>query len=67
VRSNQAVTPQKLAEAIRKTDMLSPIGRIAFDDHGDPKYYAQMIVQIQKGSFVVVYPPERATGKSVGE
>jgi len=67
VRSNQAVTPQKLAEAIRKTDMLSPIGRIAFDDHGDPKYYAQMIVQIQKGSFVVVYPPERAAGKSVGE
>ncbi|MEJ5300089.1 MAG: ABC transporter substrate-binding protein [Thermodesulforhabdaceae bacterium] len=65
VKANQPVNPQNLAEAIRKTDMMSPIGRISFDDHGNPKHYIQMVVQIQKGSFVVVYPAERSTGKVI--
>jgi hypothetical protein len=44
-------------------DMTLPLGRVAFDEHGDPKYYQHVVVQIQNQRMVVVYPPARATGK----
>ncbi|MCX7822341.1 MAG: ABC transporter substrate-binding protein [Syntrophobacterales bacterium] len=56
VKSGHPVRSDILADFIRNTDMISPMGRIAFDEKGDPKYYSQTIVQIQKGSFVKVYP-----------
>lgn len=58
VESGRAVNAKELAGFIKTTDMITPLGRIAFDDHGNPKYYTQLIVQLQKGgSFTVVYPP----------
>ncbi|MGC8719686.1 MAG: ABC transporter substrate-binding protein [Thermodesulforhabdaceae bacterium] len=58
VESGRPVSAKELADFIKTTDMISPLGRIAFDDHGNPRYYSQFVVQIQKGgSFTVVYPP----------
>jgi branched-chain amino acid transport system substrate-binding protein len=39
--------------------------RLAFDKHGDPKDYQQLVVQIQKGKLIPVYPPNRAAGKPI--
>lgn len=56
IESGNPLTPETLTNYIRTTDMISPMGKIAFDDRGNPKYYFQTIVQIQKGLFVKVYP-----------
>lgn len=52
------LTPDTLASSIRTIDITSPIGRIAFDEKGNPRYYSQVIVQIKEGSFIKVYPVE---------
>lgn len=54
-----------LRTAIAATDLLLPMEHVVFDAHGDPLYYHHVIVQIQNGKFVVVYPPSRATGKVI--
>ena len=63
LRENQGLTGQALSQALSKVDLTLPMGRVAFDEHGDPKYYRQVVVQIQNQRMVVVYPPERATGQ----
>ncbi len=57
------LTGQTLSRALAALDLTLPLGRLAFDEHGDPRYYEQVVVQIQKQNMVVVYPPERATGQ----
>ncbi len=54
---------QTLSRALAALDLTLPLGRLAFDEHGDPRYYEQVVVQIQKQNMVVVYPPERASGQ----
>jgi hypothetical protein len=39
--------------------------RLQFDNRGEAIHYRRLIVQIQQGTRVVVYPPDRATGKAV--
>ncbi len=56
------LTGEAISRALAALDLKLPMERLAFDEHGDPKYYQQMVVQIQKQKMVVVYPPERATG-----
>ena len=63
LRENQGLTGQALSQALSKVDLTLPMGRVAFDEHGDPKYYRHVVVQIQNQRMVVVYPPERATGQ----
>lgn len=58
---------ENTCEELRRLDILLPMERLAFDEHGDPRHYRQVVVQIQKGRMVVVYPPERATGKILEE
>ena len=41
---------------------MSPLGRVAFDDKGDPKYFSAVLFQTQKGTQVVVYPTDRSAG-----
>jgi len=65
VQQGQPLTGPVLAQELRRTDLLLPLGRVRFDDHGDPLEYQQVIVQIQAGAFQVIYPPERATGRLV--
>ena len=56
-------TGETVSRALSKLDMTLPMGRLAFDDHGDPRYYQHVVVQIQNQKMVVVYPSERATGQ----
>lgn len=54
---------ETIAEELHRLDLLLPMERLTFDEYGDPRHYRQVVVQIQKGRMVAVYPPERATGK----
>jgi branched-chain amino acid transport system substrate-binding protein len=54
----------KTRAALRALDVVGPVGRVAFDDKGDPKYFTSVLFQLQKGNQVVVYPTERASGKA---
>jgi branched-chain amino acid transport system substrate-binding protein len=56
-------TGEAVSRALSKLDLTLPMGRLAFDEHGDPRYYQHVVVQIQNQKMVVVYPPERATGQ----
>ena len=62
INSGRKIGAQGLAVTIRETDMTTPMGRVRFDKKGDPMYYSQMVVQIQNGDLVIVYPEDRATG-----
>lgn len=57
------LTGEAVSQALARLDLQLPMERLAFDAHGDPRHYQQVIVQIQKQRLVVVYPPERATGQ----
>jgi len=54
---------EKTRDALRALDVISPMGRIAFDEKGDPKYFVAILFQTQKGKQVVVYPKDRSTGQ----
>jgi hypothetical protein len=49
------------AEELARVDVETPLGRVQFDATGEPLFYERVIVQIQNGRHVVVYPRERAT------
>jgi branched-chain amino acid transport system substrate-binding protein len=52
-----------ISQQLRSLDLILPMEHLAFNQNGDPKHYQQVVVQIQKGKLVVVYPPDRASGK----
>ena len=52
-------------DALAATDLITPLGRVRFDERGDPLDYERAVVQILEGQAVVVYPPRRATAKPV--
>jgi ABC-type branched-subunit amino acid transport system substrate-binding protein len=56
--------PEKTRNALRALDTIGPLGRVAFDEKGDPKYFTAVLFQTQKGNQVVVYPKDRALGTS---
>jgi branched-chain amino acid transport system substrate-binding protein len=49
-------------QALRAMDQVTPIGRVAFDERGDPKHFSAVLFQTRGGKQVVVFPRERATG-----
>jgi branched-chain amino acid transport system substrate-binding protein len=63
LQGQQELTGEAVSKALSGLDLTLPMGRLAFDEHGDPRYYENVVVQIQDRKMVVVYPPERATGK----
>ena len=63
LKGNQGLTGEAVSRALSRLDITLPMGRLAFDDHGDPRYYQHVVVQIQNQKMVVVYPPERADGQ----
>ncbi|SMC26615.1 branched-chain amino acid transport system substrate-binding protein [Desulfacinum hydrothermale DSM 13146] len=65
VGAGKPLTGPEIARALRTTDLLLPMERVAFDAKGDPLYYRQTVVQIQNGALVPVYPAERAQGSWV--
>jgi branched-chain amino acid transport system substrate-binding protein len=54
---------EKTRSALRGMDVVGPIGRVAFDEKGDPKYFSAILFQTQKGEQAVIYPKDRAIGK----
>jgi branched-chain amino acid transport system substrate-binding protein len=54
--------PEKTRTALRAMDTVGSLGRVAFDEKGDPKYFTAILFQTQKGNQVVVYPKDRAMG-----
>jgi hypothetical protein len=40
---------------------MTPLGRVKFDSKGDPLFYERVIIQIQNGQHVIVYPKDCAT------
>ena len=54
------LTREAVRDALTQVDVDTSLGRIKFDSKGDPLHYERVIVQIQDGRHVVVYPPERA-------
>jgi branched-chain amino acid transport system substrate-binding protein len=63
VNGKSQLTGESVSRALAGLDLILPMGRLAFDERGDPRYYQHVVVQIQNHKMVVVYPPERATGK----
>ena len=61
-QQGQPLTGPAIAQELRRVDLLLPLGRVRFSDHGDPLDYQQVIVQVQNNALRVVYPPEQATG-----
>ncbi len=55
-----APTGAQVAEELRALDLTLPLGRVRFDAHGDPLDYEHVVVQIQQGRLVPVFPPARA-------
>ncbi|MBI5418556.1 MAG: ABC transporter substrate-binding protein [Deltaproteobacteria bacterium] len=53
---------EQTRQRLRGLDVVGPLGRVAFDEKGDPKHFTAVLFQIQQGNRVVVYPRERATG-----
>jgi branched-chain amino acid transport system substrate-binding protein len=56
--------PAKTRQALRALDTQSVLGRVAFDEKGDPKYFSAVLFQTINGKQVVVYPRERSQGKA---
>ena len=54
--------PEKTRAVLRATDTVGSLGRVAFDDKGEPKYFTAILFQTHKGNQVVVYPKDRAMG-----
>ena len=62
---NQTLTGENIRRSLTKLDLSLPMEHIAFDSNGDPLHYRHVVVQIQKGRFIVVYPPDRASGHAI--
>ncbi len=54
--------PEMTRAALRALDVVGPLGRVAFDDKGDPRHFTAVLFQTRNGTQVVVYPPDRAAG-----
>lgn len=51
-----------VSRRLRELDVSTPMERLVFDEKGDPKHYRQVVVQVQGGNLVAVYPADRAGG-----
>jgi branched-chain amino acid transport system substrate-binding protein len=65
LRRGEPLTGAAIRQALSGLDLLLPMERLSFDERGDPRAYRHVVVQVQGGRFVVVYPPERASGSAV--
>ncbi len=51
-----------IADELRRIEMLTPMGRIGFNERGDPRYFEVRGIQIQDSRHVVIYPQEAGVG-----
>ena len=65
LNNGQTLNGENIRKALTKLDLVLPMEHLYFDADGDPASYRHVVVQIQKGKLVVVYPPDRSTGQSI--
>jgi branched-chain amino acid transport system substrate-binding protein len=65
LRQHKPLTGPNIRQALAGLDLMLPMGRLSFDEQGDPRHYQHLVVQIQNGRLVAVYPAERATGSMI--
>jgi branched-chain amino acid transport system substrate-binding protein len=65
LRQHKPLTGPNIRQALAGLDLMLPMGRLSFDEQGDPRHYQHLVVQIQNGRLVAVYPTERATGSMI--
>lgn len=63
--NDQPLTGENIRRSLTDIDLTLPMEHIAFNANGDPLHYRHVVVQIQKGKFVVVFPPDRASGNAI--
>jgi len=56
--------PARTRSALRAMDTVGPLGRVAFDDRGDPRFFSAVLFQVRDGRPRVVWPRDRAAGKA---
>jgi branched-chain amino acid transport system substrate-binding protein len=59
------LTGETVREALARTDLETPLGRVRFTPQGEPMAYERVVVQIQQGRHVVVYPKEAASASLI--
>ncbi|MFQ5829917.1 MAG: ABC transporter substrate-binding protein [Candidatus Methylomirabilia bacterium] len=59
--SGRPLAGEAVRDALARIDVETPLGRVKFDERGDPLFYERVVVQIQNGKHILVYPKERAT------
>jgi branched-chain amino acid transport system substrate-binding protein len=64
-REDAPLERKAVRDALRETDLLLPLERLKFDEHGDPLFYEVGIFQIQNGRHVLLHPREKATGELI--
>jgi branched-chain amino acid transport system substrate-binding protein len=64
-RQDGQIGPEAIREELHRLDLPTPLERLQFDSRGEAIHYRRLIVQIQQGTRVVVYPPDRATGRAI--
>ena len=64
-RRGMPISGESVRDALAAVDLETPLGRVKFDERGEPLFYERVIVQIQDGRHVVVYPRERAAAPAV--
>jgi ABC-type branched-subunit amino acid transport system substrate-binding protein len=59
--SGRPLSASAVRDALAQVDVETPLGRIRFTREGDPVAYERVVIQVQRGRHVVVYPSEAAT------
>ena len=65
VSNGQGLSGDNIRMALTRLDLIMPMEHLVFAPNGDPLHYRHVVVQVQNGRLVVVYPPDRATGDPV--
>jgi len=65
LHNGRPLTGDNIRLALTKLDLVLPMEHLAFGKNGDPLHYRHMVVQIQKGKLVVVYPSDRAARQPI--
>ncbi len=63
--AGKPITSQNIRDALAAIDIPTPLERVQFDPTGEPMHYEISVVQIQGDDNVVIWPPEKATGKAI--
>jgi len=63
LNNGQTLSGDTIRLALTRLDLAMPMEHLVFNPNGDPLHYRHVVVQIQKGRLVVVYPPDRASGE----